>query len=452
MASAHASRIVPLGLRRMGLQSLPFARAAVAPGAVSSFSRQFARQRPWIGSPRWFSCSPLRQSVVAGVPSGVNGHYEHSTIVHQEEPLDDLDEDQISEAARLRKNIWDTNFHGPEGEALLDGLDVYTVPALEDHHPLSVYGLDSLDPAGGGGGGSKRFPVLLLHGRTWSSVPVYHLLGGDLSKNPLVQGEEVHESRSLMENLYKMGLQPYAMDFRGFGGTPKDETGYVEPHRCVQDVETVLLWIAKRHGTEMEMVAGGSGKYSSNHNVAEMPALLGWSQGALIAQLVAQAHPTLLSRLVLYGSIYDPLVRYPREPLYQVNKPNLSQIPNTFNDAIEDFTVQGTIPPEPARLFAEAALVTDPIKAIWKHVYQFNNCDPARVLVPTLVVCGDQDPYAPLHVQQELFCNLGRGMDRTWSILAEADHAAHLLDEAMHRFVNITTSFITNGKRTELAR
>ena len=103
-------------------------------------------------------------------------------------------------------------------------------------------------------------------------------------------------------------------------------------------------------------------------------------------------------------------------------------------------------------MFAEAALVTDPIKAVWKHVYQFNNCDPARVHVPTLVVAGDQDPYAPLHVQQELFCNLGRGSDRTWSILADADHAAHLLDEAMYRFANITTSFITNGKRGEELR
>jgi hypothetical protein len=60
---------------------------------------------------------------------------------------------------------------------------------------------------------------------------------------------------------------------------------------------------------------------------------------------------------------------------------------NQFDEAIEDFTVEGTIPPEPARKFAEAALMSDPIKAVWKHLYQFNNCDPARVHVPTLVVC-----------------------------------------------------------------
>jgi len=52
------------------------------------------------------------------------------------------------------------------------------------------------------------------------------------------------------------------------------------------------------------------------HHAAHLPALLGWSQGALVAQLVAQKSPHLLSKLVLYGSIYDPLVRHPRRPLY----------------------------------------------------------------------------------------------------------------------------------------
>jgi pimeloyl-ACP methyl ester carboxylesterase len=118
---------------------------------------------------------------------------------------------------------------------------------------------------------------------------------------------------------------------------------------------------------------------------------------------------------------------------------------NSFDDAIEDFTIEGTIPPETARKFAESALISDPIKARWKYLYQFNNLDPARVHVPTLVIAGDQDPYAPLHIQQELFCNLGRSSDRTWSILAESDHATHLL-QGRDRMVDIVVSFILNGK------
>ena len=386
---------------------------------------------------------------------------------------------------------------GKNGMHLLDGLDHYTVYANDDGHPLSVYGIQS-EPIPTTTGSSTttttpnqeasiptRKPILLLHGRTWSSVPVYHLLGG-----PFTKIQESQESRSLMEALLAKGLQPYCMDFRGFGGTHMDTTQCVEPYRCVQDAETVLQWIQQRHSsaattatTTVEehtnhLPGNESNPHShSSHNICNdetaIPALLGWSQGALVAQLVAQRnfhplHPTitttssmakpLLSKLILYGSIYDPLVRYPREPLYvssnhssSKQKESTTTRPsqwNTYDAAIEDFTVEGTIPPEPARLFAEAALLSDPVKVVWKNLYQFNNCDPARVHVPCLVIAGDQDPYAPLHVQQELFCNLARASDRTWSILSGSDHACHLLD-GRDRLINTVVSFVMNGKRTE---
>lgn len=320
---------------------------------------------------------------------------------------------------------------GKNGAHLLDGLDHYTIDSNDDGHPLSVYGIASQTPVLGQSCQDQTTlkPILLLHGRTWSAVPVFHLLGGP-NNNPETEGHQ--ESRSLMEAFLEKGLQPYCMDFRGFGGTHSDETGFVEPNRCVRDAETVLSWISTRHGLSEE----------------DAPALLGWSQGALVAQLAAQKNHPMLSKVILYGSIYDPLIRYPREPLYLSNPPNRTFIQNSFDAAIEDFTVEGTIPPEPARLFAEAALLSDPVKAMWKNLYQFNNCDPARVHVPCLVVAGDQDPYAPLHVQQELFCNLARASDRTWSILSGSDHACHLLD-GRFRLINTIVSFVHNGKRTE---
>ena len=61
-------------------------------------------------------------------------------------------------------------------------------------------------------------------------------------------------------------------------------------------------------------------------------------------------------------------------------------------------------------------------------------------------MAGDQDPYAPLRVQAELFTNLGRGADRSWSVIADADHAVHLLD-GRDRFIKIVTNFVENGVR-----
>jgi pimeloyl-ACP methyl ester carboxylesterase len=404
---------------------------------------------------------------------------------------------------------------GRDGLHLLDGLDHYTVYANDDGHPLSVYGIQSEmightttteshtttttsieqqiehdnyheHHQSQSSSPLPKKPILLLHGRTWSSVPVYHLLGGPFQQQqsmkipPQIEldgdtasSSQQHESRSLMEALLKKGLQPYCMDFRGFGGTHMDTTQSVEPYRCVQDAETVLRWIHDKHSiasaynknNNNNNTNNSNGNSNSNNNQSSttnvhvndetaIPALLGWSQGALIAQLVAQrmhlhTNPPLLSKLILYGSIYDPLVRYPREPLYvSTNQTRKTIQENTYDAAIEDFTVEGTIPPEPARFFAEAALLSDPIKVIWKNLYQFNNCDPARVHVPCLVIAGDQDPYAPLHVQQELFCNLGRASDRTWSILSGSDHACHLLD-GRDRLINTVVSFVMNGKRTE---
>lgn len=259
--------------------------------------------------------------------------------------------------------IADTPLGTEEGSLLLDGLDVFTVPASGDGHPLSVYGIQSSkEPE------SDDHVLLLLHGRTWSSVPVYHLLGGPRNAAKGV------ESRSLMEALHQRNITAYAMDFRGFGGTPHDSSNAVEPNRCLEDVESVLTWLAHRH----------------HCSTPEKISLMGWSQGALVAQLAGQRRKPLFSRLILYGSIFDPMVRYPREPLYIRNRPEPNGlIENTFDAAVEDFTIEGTIPPKAATNFAEAALLSDPIKAQWKHLYQFNNCDPGMIHVPTLVVSFD---------------------------------------------------------------
>lgn len=171
----------------------------------------------------------------------------------------------------------DHDFASKSYSSLLKGLEINTVPAEDDGHPLAVYTIANDDASTDT---KQRTPVLLLHGRTWSSVPVYHLVGGH-ENNEVGTGD----SRSLIEALYNTGsIQPYAMDFRGFGGTPKDDTGFVEPLRCVKDVVSVLNWIQSN-------IAGGAD--------ISKPALLGWSHGALIAQIAAQRHPDAMSKLVL---------------------------------------------------------------------------------------------------------------------------------------------------------
>jgi len=336
--------------------------------------------------------------------------------------------------------VENTPLDGPEGATLLQGLDTHTVYTEDDGHPLAVYTIGNDNETNNTEQQKPRTPVLLLHGRTWSSVPVYHLAGG----NNHGESDGGGGNRSLMEALYNTHhIQPYAMDFRGFGGTPKDESGFVEPLKCVSDVVSVLNWIHDKHGK------GGNG--------SSRPALLGWSHGALIAQITAQRHADAISKLVLYGSIYNPNVKYsipsppdPDDP-YKGHTDHddfpLHEMAsrNEYDGAMEDFTNVGNeariFPPVSAKLFADAALVSDPIKVQWWNLHQLNECHPSLVKVPTMVIAGDQDPYAPMQTQAELFTNLGRGVDRVWSIIANADHAVHLSDER-HRFVENMISFL----------
>ena len=89
--------------------------------------------------------------------------------------------------------------------------------------------------------------------------------------------------------------------------------------------------------------------------MSSKPALLGWSQGALVAQMYAQKYgPATISDLVLFGTIYDPRVIYPRKPLYDpsgqlisggkdVVKPPAPEVLNTVTASLEDFTLPGKL-------------------------------------------------------------------------------------------------------------
>lgn len=46
-----------------------------------------------------------------------------------------------------------------------------------------------------------------------------------------------------------------------------------------------------------------------------------------------------------------------------------------------------------------------------------------------------------MQTQAELFTNLGRGVDKIWTIIANADHAVHLSDER-RKFVENVDNFM----------
>jgi pimeloyl-ACP methyl ester carboxylesterase len=226
--------------------------------------------------------------------------------------------------------------------------------------------------------------------------------------------------------------------------------------RCVADVSCAIEWITKRHcnintvAVADDATRGDEEEDNSNMSINTKPALLGWSQGALVAQMYAQLHgPTTLSDLILFGSIYDPKTIYPRKPLYlnfdqsYADQQRVMAAPENANTevaALEDFTLPGTICDEAASAFSTLALEVDPIKAAWDDLHEFNICNPALVHVPTMVMAGSQDPYVSWDAQRELFDRLGTE-DKAMCILPGCDHAAHIL-KARRMFIRAVAGFL----------
>jgi alpha-beta hydrolase superfamily lysophospholipase len=251
-----------------------------------------------------------------------------------------------------------------------------------DGHKLAVWQKRAAQP---------RAAILLVHGRTWSSLPNFDLQVGS-------------EHRSLMDALVATDLDVYAVDLRGYGATPRDATGWLTPDRAVADVLAVIEWLR------------GPARSAGRPVYA-----LGLSRGAMVAALAAQRAPEKFAGLVLLGFGLDPDLR-----VASVETPAAApRKRNTADAAISDFITPDAVSPATIDAFVRAALRADPVYADWRDEQQFNAFVPAKVIVPCLLVTGERDPQAPMSVQTKLFTRFGT-TDKAWVILPGADHAAHL--------------------------
>jgi len=251
-----------------------------------------------------------------------------------------------------------------------------------------------------------RPAVLLIHGRTWSSLPNFDLQ---------VPGER----RSMMDALADAGLAAYAMDLRGYGTTPRDASGWLTPDRAVADVRADVDWI------RAAPAAGRRPVY-----------VLGFSRGAFVAAMFAQQSPEKIAGVVLLGFGLDVDAR-----VAAVTTPaSPPRRNNTVDAAVADFITPEAVSRATLDAFVQAALRADPICADWRDEQQFNAFVPARLSVPTLLVNGELDPSTPMGLQAKLFARIGAS-DKSWVVLPGADHAAHL-EKALPELVRAIAWFV----------
>jgi pimeloyl-ACP methyl ester carboxylesterase len=276
-------------------------------------------------------------------------------------------------------------------------LQHHTVEA--DGHPIAVWEKSPANPSG---------TIVLIHGRTWSSLPDFDLQ---------VPGEDL----SLMDGLVEEGFATYAIDMRGYGATPRDETGWLTPDRAARDAAEVLEWVAARTG--------------------HSPALFGWSNGSMISQLTAQRHPELISALILFGYPVDPA----RErPAGQAEPDTPPAHPTTAEAAASDFIVPGSISQRAIDEYVRHSLEADPVRMDWRALTQWNELEPGAVTTPTLLLQGEMDPLAPTERQARFFSGLGTA-DRMWVTLPGGDHAAHL-ETPRPLFIHAMVAFLNRPR------
>jgi pimeloyl-ACP methyl ester carboxylesterase len=237
---------------------------------------------------------------------------------------------------------------------------------------------------------SPHAALLLVHGRTWSSLPNFDLAapGGD---------------RSVLDEFARRGYAAYALDMRGYGDTARDETGWLTPARAAADVRAALDHIATRHPP------------------LARPALIGYSRGAQVAVLLAQSDPRAASAIVLFG--FPPAVRHttgpgPAAPL---------RAATTAAAAAEDFITPGAASRSLMDAYVAAALAADPVRVDWRDENEFV-FEPAKISTPTLMIYGANDPFR--NAAASAFFDALGARDRAFVVLPDSDHAAHVENSA----------------------
>lgn len=271
----------------------------------------------------------------------------------------------------------------------------FTVQA--DGHPMAVWARVPANP---------RKSVLLIHGRTWSSRPDFDLQVPGLK-------------RSVMQSFADRGVAAYAIDLRGYGETPRDATGFNTPNRAAADVAAVLKWMALQHPT------------------LDPPALVGWSNGGIVALHVAELQAAPISGVVLFG--FTPAPEY---QLLATPPPKVApRTKNTAEAARSDFITLNVTPPAVIRAFVTQALAADPIFAEWKNEEQWNVLRADRLFVPVMILHGELDPGADPQSAAE-FMLATTASSRSYVVLPGADHCAQL-EDTHDMFMSVVTEFIT---------
>ncbi len=252
--------------------------------------------------------------------------------------------------------------------------------------------------------------ILLVHGLTYSSHEF------DIN----------YKNYSLARKLAREGYGVWLLDIAGFGSSEEVEDGFMpDSDYAAKDIAAAAEKILSQTGHEKIDV-------------------LGWSWGTVTSSRFVEAHPEIINKYVMYAPIFCGLGQAEiTEPFHR----------NTWEHAGEDFqhTEDGSFDYS----------VTDPVviemfcSSCWHYDGDSSPnggrrdlCTPdtellidlTKISVPTLVICGDEDPYLNYELVNTSLESLPEGSEL--SMIEGGSHIVLLEEPFYHEFQEQVVDFL----------
>ncbi len=255
--------------------------------------------------------------------------------------------------------------------------------------------------------------ILLVHGLTYSS----HEFDID------------YEDYSLVRRLAREGYGVWRVDVAGYGRSGEVEDGFMpDSDYAAEDINAAVEKIVELTGEEQIDV-------------------LGWSWGTVTAGRFAASHPEHVDQLILYAPILGGLGEYEVADDFHYN---------TWEHAADDFQKKedGTFDLE----------ITDPViiemycSSCWHYDRDYSPnggrrdlcvsaqeklIDVEALTVPTMIICGDVDPYLIYDLVYEAEDLLPEGS--RLEVIEGASHAVMLEEPYYQDFQQRVVDFLEEG-------
>jgi pimeloyl-ACP methyl ester carboxylesterase len=249
------------------------------------------------------------------------------------------------------------------------------------------------------GGARPAGTILFVHGSSMASQPTFdlHVPGRPHS--------------SVMEWFAARGFDTWCMDNEGYGRSDKSRPINCGIANGAEDLAAGSEYVLKTAGAEKLLVYG-------------------ISSGALKAALFAQQHPERVARLALDAFVWtgegSPTLAERRKKLPEFQAKTRRPIDRAFVRSIFTRDHPGTADDATIEAFADAILALDDSVPTGTYVDMCSKLpmvDPAKLVVPTLILRGQYDGIAGFDDLVEFFKRLPNP-DKQFAVMAGISHAS----------------------------